>query len=54
MCADPVRGVLTVLLTNRCFPDDSAASKAAVHGARQRFNNAVAAAVDAARGAQYK
>ena len=40
--------VLTVLLTNRCYPDDSAASKSAVHSARQRFNNAVAAAVDAA------
>ena len=44
---DPQRGVITVLLTNRCYPDDSPASKAAVHLARQRFNNAVMRVVDA-------
>lgn len=41
VCCDPARGLITVLLTNRCFPDDSPASKSAVHRARQRFNNAV-------------
>jgi hypothetical protein len=52
ICADPERGLITVLLTNRCFPDDSGASKSAIHAARQGFNNAVKDAVDSAAAAQ--
>jgi hypothetical protein len=46
VCVDPERQLITVLLTNRVYPNASEASMAAIHWARQRFNNAVRAVVD--------
>jgi len=40
VCIDPVMQLITVLLTNRCYPDDSEASKSKIHTVRQNFNNA--------------
>ena len=39
VCADPVRGIVTVLLTNRVYPDDG--NLLGIHIIRQWFNNAV-------------
>lgn len=39
VCADPVSGIVTVLLTNRVYPDDS--NLKGIHTIRQWFNNAV-------------
>ena len=39
VCADPVSGIVTVLLTNRVYPDDS--NLQGIHTIRQLFNNAV-------------
>ena len=46
VCNDPVRKISTILLTNRCYPDDSSTSKEKIHRARQMFNNAVRDVVD--------
>jgi CubicO group peptidase (beta-lactamase class C family) len=51
VCVDPTRNLITILLTNRCYPDDNAASHTAIHLARQQFNNAVMKAVDVAASA---
>ena len=39
MCADPANSIVTVLLTNRVYPDDS--DLHGIHTIRQWFNNAV-------------
>ena len=49
ICADPQRGLITVLLTNRVFPNADTSSLHKIHAARQAFNNAVKDAVDGAR-----
>ena len=41
LCADPGRGLATVLLTNRVYPRADARSSHGVHAARQAFSNAV-------------
>lgn len=46
MCADPVRKVIAVLLTNRVWPDDNNASKTKIHTVRQGFSTAVQKVVD--------
>lgn len=46
-CNDRKRGLITVLLTNRVYPRADDASEIHIHRARQRFNNAVKAVVDA-------
>ena len=46
VCVDPVRQLITVLLTNRVYPRADATSMAKIHYARQRFNNAVRQVVD--------
>ena len=43
ICADPVRGVISILLTNRCYPDDKGLSVIAT--VRRAFSNAVLAAL---------
>ena len=49
LCADPAalggRGVMTVLLTNRVYPNADEGSLHRIHVARQAFNNAVHAAL---------
>ena len=52
VCNDPTRGLITVLLTNRVYPNASAESMAKIHTARQRFNNAVLAVVQSREAAQ--
>jgi len=46
ICGDPVRKIVTVLLTNRCYPNKSK-TLPDIHRARKEFNNAVKAAFDA-------
>ena len=46
LCADPERGVLTVLLTNRVYPRADDESEEKIHRVRQSFNEAVRKAVD--------
>ena len=46
ICADPGRELITVLLTNRVYPDADEMSLHKIHAARQAFNNAVKDAVD--------
>ena len=45
ICADPVSGVISILLTNRCYPDDKGLSVIAT--VRRAFSNAVLAALSA-------
>ena len=45
ICADPVSGVISILLTNRCFPDDKGLP--VIASVRRAFSNAVLAALDA-------
>lgn len=47
ICADPTRGLLTILLTNRVYPRADDRSEAAIHSARIAFNDAVVRAVEA-------
>lgn len=49
ICVDPVRKLATVLLTNRVYPDDSAASSKAIKDVRQRFSTLVVKAQEDAR-----
>jgi hypothetical protein len=46
VCVDPDRQLITVLLTNRVYPNADTASMIAIHHVRQRFNDAVKAVVD--------
>eukprot|EP00051_Salpingoeca_urceolata_P028974 m.488592 g.488592 ORF g.488592 m.488592 type:complete len:467 (-) comp25931_c0_seq1:75-1475(-) len=46
VCNDPVRGISTVLLTNRVYPTADDYSEDQIHRARQRFNNAVRDVID--------
>lgn len=43
ICADPVSGVISILLTNRCFPDDKGLP--VIASVRRAFSNAVLAAL---------
>jgi hypothetical protein len=45
ICADPVSGVISILLTNRCFPDDKGLS--VIANVRRAFSNAVLSALSA-------
>jgi serine-type D-Ala-D-Ala carboxypeptidase len=45
ICADPVSGVISILLTNRCFPDDKGLP--VIASVRRAFSNAVLAALAA-------
>jgi len=45
ICGDPVRRIVTILLTNRVYPDKTSTANG-IHRARQNFNNAVRAVVD--------
>ena len=47
ICGDTKRNLILILLTNRVYPDDSAASKKSIHGVRQTFGNLVQKAYDA-------
>ena len=49
ICNDPERQIVTVLLTNRVYPSADDASEVRIHRLRQRFNDAVAAAVPVRR-----
>jgi CubicO group peptidase (beta-lactamase class C family) len=49
LCADPARGLVAVLLTNRVYPRADERSAAAIHAVRQRFSNAVLAAATAVK-----
>ena len=40
MCNDPTRQVITVLFTNRCYPNQTKGLDT-IHYVRQNFNNAV-------------
>lgn len=46
VCVDPTRGVATVLLDNRPFPDKTGGLGPPIQDARRGFNNAVLAVVD--------
>lgn len=41
VCCDPVRRVITILLTNRCYKDDTAHTKELIALTRRLFNDAV-------------
>lgn len=41
VCNDPERKVITILLTNRCYKDDSQRSKELILLNRRLFNDAV-------------
>jgi CubicO group peptidase (beta-lactamase class C family) len=42
LCNDPAQGFLTILLTNRCYPEKTA-QMGTIHTVRQQFNNEVLA-----------
>ena len=42
VCCDPERKIITILLTNRCYKDDSSRSKDLILLTRRLFNDAVA------------
>lgn len=46
VCNDPERKIITILLTNRCYKDDSEDSKLKIAFTRRKFNNAVKEVVD--------
>jgi CubicO group peptidase (beta-lactamase class C family) len=41
VCCDPVRKIITILLTNRCYKNDSTRSKQLILLTRRLFNDAV-------------
>ena len=41
LCNDPTRQLITVLLTNRCYPNKTGNLGVNIEHARQHFNNAV-------------
>lgn len=45
VCGDPEREIVTILLTNRCYPYKTK-TLPDIHRARQRFNSAVRATYD--------
>jgi CubicO group peptidase (beta-lactamase class C family) len=49
MCVDPERNISTVLLTTRCYPNDTETVE--IKQLRQSFNNAVVAALDSSASA---
>ncbi len=46
VCNDPARKIITILLTNRCYKNDTRESKLKIAAARRNFNNAVKLVVD--------
>ena len=42
VCNDPKRKVITILLTNRCYKNDTHDSKVQISELRKQFNTAVA------------
>ena len=45
VCNDPERKIVTILLTNRCYEDNSERSKQLIHLNRRLFNDAVVKAL---------